>query len=160
MTSSPNSISPRPLVSVVVIAYNCAEYVGHAIQSVLEQTWTRLEVIVVDDGSTDTAGDVVQRTSDPRLRYVRQPNKGPNAARNEGIRRASGQLIAFLDCVDWWIPQKLEKQVARASDDPEVGLIYSLANRVDASGREGDRFDAIVEGRVLDRLLLGNCIAG
>lgn len=160
MSGANDTAIPAPLVSVVIIAYNCAEYVSHAIQSVLEQTWSQLEVIVVDDGSTDTTGDVAQRTSDPRLRYVRQANKGPNAARNEGIRHARGQLIAFLDCDDWWLPEKLEKQVAKVSDDPEIGLVYSLAIRVDASGREGDRFDAIVEGRVLDRLLLGNCIAG
>ena len=160
MTLVANAETSLPIVSVVIIAYNCAEYVSHAIQSVLEQTWSKLELIVVDDGSTDATGEVVQRTQDPRLRYIRQANKGPNAARNEGIRHARGQLIAFLDCDDWWLPQKLEKQVARVSDDPEIGLVYSLATRVDAAGKEGDRFDSIVEGRVLDRLLLGNCIAG
>lgn len=149
-----------PLVSVVVISYNCAEHVGHAIHSVLNQTWRRLELIVVDDGSTDATADVVRRISDPRMRYVRQDNKGPNAARNEGIRHARGEFIAFLDCDDWWLPAKLEKQIAKAAGHPEIGLVYSLAIRVDASGTEGDRFDSIVEGRVLDRLLLGNCIAG
>jgi glycosyltransferase involved in cell wall biosynthesis len=159
-TAATNSAASPSLVSVVVIAYNCAQHVGHAIQSVLEQTWTNLELIVVDDGSTDSTGEVIQRISDPRITYVRQTNKGPNAARNEGIRHARGEFIAFLDCDDWWLPVKLEKQLARVTAEPEIGLVYSLAIRVDASGREGDRFDSIVEGRVLDRLLLGNCIAG
>jgi glycosyltransferase involved in cell wall biosynthesis len=150
----------EPLVSVVIIAHNCAQYVGHAIQSVLEQTWPRLELIVVDDGSTDATGAVIQRVSDQRMKYVRRTNKGPNAARNEGIRHARGDLIAFLDCDDWWLPAKLEKQIAKAAGHPEIGLVYSLAIRVDETGAEGDRFDSVVEGRVLDRLLFGNCIAG
>jgi glycosyltransferase involved in cell wall biosynthesis len=150
----------QPLASVIVIAYNCADYLGHAIESVLGQTWTRLELIVVDDGSTDNTAEVVRRVSDSRVTYVRQMNKGPNAARNEGIRRARGDYIAFLDCDDWWLPSKLEKQIAKAAAHPEIGLVYSLAIRVDASDKERDRFDTIVEGRVLDRLLLGNCIAG
>jgi glycosyltransferase involved in cell wall biosynthesis len=160
MTDASQEQTPASLVSVVVIAHNCAEYVGHAIQSVLDQTWTRLELIVVDDGSTDQTGDVVRRFSDPRLTYVRQENKGVPAARNEGIRHARGEFIAFLDCDDWWLPAKIEKQVARAIGHPEIGLVYSRAIRVDATGAEGDRFDSNVEGRVLDRLLLGNCIAG
>lgn len=147
-------------MSVVVIAHNCAEYLSHAVQSVLEQTWARLELIIVDDGSTDATGDVARRVSDPRVTYVRQANKGPNAARNEGIRLARGEFIAFLDCDDWWTPEKLEKQLAKAIGHAEVGLIYSLAIRVDSSGKETDRFDSIVEGRVLDRLLRGNSIAG
>jgi len=160
MTDASEAKAREPLVSVVIIAHNCAEYVAHAMQSVLEQTWTQLELIVVDDGSTDTTPDVVRGIPDPRVKYVRQNNKGPNAARNEGIRQARGDFIAFLDCDDWWLPEKLEKQLARAIAHPEIGLVYSLAVRVDASGAPGDRFDSIVEGRVLDRLLLGNCIAG
>jgi glycosyltransferase involved in cell wall biosynthesis len=160
MTESSGAVSSNPLVSVVVIAYNCAEFVGHAVASVLEQTWKHLEVIVVDDGSTDRTPDVIRSIADPRLRYVRQKNSGPNAARNEGIRQARGNFIAFLDCDDWWLPAKLEKQLAKANGHPDVGLVYSWALRVDTSGAHGDRFDSIVEGRVLDRLLLGNCIAG
>jgi len=160
MTGITDMGTSGPLVSVVIIAYNCAEYVGHAIQSVLEQTWTRLEVIVVDDGSTDATHAVVQGFSDPRVKYVRQENKGVPAARNEGVRHASGEFIAFLDCDDWWLPAKVEKQIARMAGHPEIGLVYSWAIRIDTSGTEGDRFDSVVEGRALDRLLLGNCIAG
>jgi glycosyltransferase involved in cell wall biosynthesis len=160
MTGAASTATAAPLASIVIIAYNCAEYVGHAIQSALEQTWPQLELIVVDDGSTDTTGDVVRRISDGRVKYIRQENKGPNAARNEGIRHARGEFVAFLDCDDWWLPDKLSKQITRVANDTEIGLVYSLAIRVDASGKEGDRFDSVVEGRVLDRLLLGNCIAG
>jgi len=160
MMRGAESAPAQPLASVVIIAYNCADYAGQAIRSVLGQTWIHLELIVVDDGSTDRTPEVVRSIDDSRLRYVRQKNSGPNAARNEGIRQARGDFIAFLDCDDWWLPAKLERQLARAIDHPEIGLVYSLAARVDTSGRPGDRFASIVEGRVLDRLLLGNCIAG
>jgi glycosyltransferase involved in cell wall biosynthesis len=160
MSGATNNAERDPLVSVVIISYNCAEHVGQAIRSVLAQTWSHLELIVVDDGSTDATGDVVRGIADDRVRYVRQANKGPNAARNEGIRQARGHFIAFLDCDDWWLPEKLSKQLAKVNGHPEIGLVYSLAIRVDTAGTQGDRFDSIVEGRVLDRLLLGNCIAG
>jgi glycosyltransferase involved in cell wall biosynthesis len=150
----------RPLVSVVLITHNCVAYLEQAIRSVLAQTWTHLELIVVDDGSTDETGLVVQRFDDPRLSYVRQDNAGPNFARNHGIRKARGDFIAFLDCDDWWLPLKLERQVARMIAQPELGLVYSLAVRVDESGAETDRFATNFEGRLLDRLLLGNCVCG
>jgi glycosyltransferase involved in cell wall biosynthesis len=151
---------PEPLVSVVLITYNCAQYVGRAIESVLAQTWRRLELIVVDDGSTDTTAEIVARFDDSRIQYVRQDNAGIASARNHGIRRARGELLSFLDCDDWWLPQKLERQVARVIADPSVGLVYSLTIRVVPSGQVSDRFSRIVEGRILDRLLMGNCIAG
>src|SRR3954471_18427883 len=117
----------RPLISVVVIAHNCEDYVGHAVASVLGQTWQHLELIVVDDGSTDSTASVVHAHDNGRLRYVRQANRGPNAARNEGIRRARGEFVAFLDCDDWWAPTKLEKQIELVRSRPSVGLVYSLA---------------------------------
>jgi glycosyltransferase involved in cell wall biosynthesis len=152
--------TPGPLVSVVVITYNAADFVAHAIESVLQQSWTRLELIVVDDGSTDATASVVERFRDDRVSYVRQQNKGPNAARNEGIRRARGEFIAFLDCDDWWLPDKLLRQVARASQRETIGLIYSLATRVDSYGVPGSQFHNVVEGRILDQLLRGQCISG
>jgi glycosyltransferase involved in cell wall biosynthesis len=151
---------PAPLVSVVLIAYNCAQYVGRAIESVLAQTWKRLELIVIDDGSTDTTAEIVRRFDDPRLQYVRQENAGIASARNHGIRRARGELLSFLDCDDWWHPQKIERQIARVVADPAVGLVYSLANQISPSGRQDGRSAQVVEGHVVDRLLLGNCIAG
>jgi glycosyltransferase involved in cell wall biosynthesis len=152
--------SPAPLVSVVIITYNCAQYVGHAIESVLAQTWRRLELIVVDDGSTDNTAEVVARFDDPRVQYVWQENAGPASARNHGIRRTRGELLSFLNSDDWWLPQKLERQVARVIADPSVGLVYSLTIWVETSGQVSGRVARVVEGRILDRLLLGQCIAG
>jgi glycosyltransferase involved in cell wall biosynthesis len=150
----------NPLVSVVVITYNTAEYVAHAIESVLEQTWKNLELIVVDDGSTDETPQVVGRFADHRLKYVRQENQGPNAARNRGIRESRGEFVAFLDSDDWWLPDKICRQVSVAVANSKAGLVYSLAVSVDVSGKENARTESIVTGRVVDQLLLGQCIAG
>jgi glycosyltransferase involved in cell wall biosynthesis len=158
--TTPAGTPQGPLVSVVVITYNAAEYVGHAIESVLQQTWQNLELIVVDDGSTDDTQSLVQRVGDDRLRYVRQANQGPSAARNRGIRESRGEFVAFLDADDWWSPEKLCRQVAAARPHPDVGLIYSFAVGVDGAGKEIGRMNTVVNGRVIERLLLGQCIAG
>src|SRR6478735_9297243 len=112
------SATQNPLVSVVVITYNTAEYVAHAIDSVLQQTWKNPELIVVDDGSTDETPQVVGRFADHRLKYVRQQNQGPNAARNTGIRQSRGEFVAFLDADDWWLPDKICRQVSVAVANP------------------------------------------
>jgi glycosyltransferase involved in cell wall biosynthesis len=158
--SAESATSLNPLVSVVVITYNGAEFVGRAIESVLRQSWGNLELIVVDDGSTDDTPGVIARFDDPRLRYLKQTNRGPNAARNYGIRESRGDFVAFLDCDDWWLPEKLCRQVARAREEPGAGLVYSLALSVRSSGEEGPRFGTVNNGRVIDKLLHGNCIAG
>jgi glycosyltransferase involved in cell wall biosynthesis len=149
-----------PLVSVVLIAHNCEQYVGRAVESVLAQTWMHFELIAIDDGSSDSTAAIVKRFGDPRLRYARQENAGIASARNHGIRLARGELISFLDCDDWWLPEKIEHQVARYITDPSVGLVYSLAIRQESSGQVSDRFGRIIEGRIMDRLLFGNCVAG
>jgi glycosyltransferase involved in cell wall biosynthesis len=154
------SATQNPLVSVVVITYNAAEYVAHAIESVLQQTWKNLELIVVDDGSTVETPQVVGRFGDHRLKYVRQDNQGPNAARNRGIGESRGEFVAFLDADDWWLPDKICRQVSVAAANPNAGLVYSLAISVDVSGKENARTESIVTGRVVDQLLLGQCIAG
>src|SRR5689334_2160139 len=102
-------------VSVVIPTYNRAELVGEAIDSVLGQSRPPLEVIVVDDGSTDDTADVVGRYG-ARVVYLRQPNCGPATARNVGVARARGDLIALLDSDDRWLPRKLELQVPLFAD--------------------------------------------
>src|SRR5687768_4619560 len=99
-----------PEVSVVVPAFNAAETIQAAIQSVSAQTFQDLELIVVDDGSTDGTADVVKRLA-PNAVVITQRNAGPGAARNAGIARASGRFVGFLDADDLWFPNKLEHQI-------------------------------------------------
>jgi glycosyltransferase involved in cell wall biosynthesis len=98
-------------VSVIIPTHNRAEVLGRAIASVLGQTWADLELIVVDDGSTDATARVLAEFDDPRLTGMHQENKGVSSARNRGIAASSGRLIALLDSDDYWMPDKLEKQV-------------------------------------------------
>ncbi len=97
------------LISVVIPMYNKVKYVKRAIQSVLNQTYTDFELIVVDDGSTDGSGDVVESIIDSRLLIISQTNKGVSAARNEGVYRAKGKWVAFLDADDEYLPMFLDK---------------------------------------------------
>lgn len=115
-------MSVAPLVSVVIPAYDAAAYLAAAIESVLGQTYRRLEVIVVDDGSSDGTADVARAFAE-RVRYLRQPHLGPGAARNRGVGEARGALLAFQDADDEWIETKLERQVA-ALADPAVDMVF------------------------------------
>jgi len=113
-----------PLVSVVVPAYNCAPFIGEALESVYRQTYGHWEVIVVDDGSTDDT----RATLTPhmgKIRYLYQDNQGGSAARNNAVKQAHGELIAFLDADDIWLPEKLELQVRVMRESPECGLVYT-----------------------------------
>jgi glycosyltransferase involved in cell wall biosynthesis len=98
-------------VSVVIPLYNKARYVRRALDSIAAQTFTDFEVIVVDDGSTDESASVVESYDDARFRIVRQENAGPGAARNRGATEASGEMLAFLDADDEWLPRYLEASV-------------------------------------------------
>lgn len=112
----------EPLVSVVIPAYNCADCLARAIDSVLQQTYSRIECIVVDDGSTDSTA-AVANSYDHTVKLIHQANSGASAARNRGIKQAAGELIAFLDADDCWHPSKVEKQVKLLQDHPEVVLV-------------------------------------
>lgn len=105
-------IDRAPLVSVVIPTYNRASLLRRALQSVFTQTFTSLEIICVDDASSDNTEEVVKACADPRLRYIRHAtNRGGSAARNTGIRAATGDYIAFLDDDDEWLPEKIERQL-------------------------------------------------
>lgn len=114
----------KPQVSVVLPTHNRAPLLARAIRSVLAQTYRQLELIVVDDASTDATPDVVRSFKDPRVRYLRlDRNRRVAAARNAGIREAAGDIVAFLDDDDFWLIQKLERQLpALVGAAPEVGL--------------------------------------
>ena len=125
-----------PLVSVVIPAFNAAKFLTGSIPSVLAQTWTDFEVIVVNDGSTDTTVECVQSFEDPRVRLVTQANRGLAGARNGGIRAARGAYIAFLDADDLWHPQKLEHHVTHLRSQSDVGVSYSASALMDDEGRD------------------------
>jgi glycosyltransferase involved in cell wall biosynthesis len=122
-----------PLVSVIIATYNRARWLPGTIESVLAQTFRDFELIVVDDGSTDNTTAVLQ-PFDGRLRYTHQVNAERGAARNTGMRIASGEFVAFLDSDDLWTPTKLEAEVASLRADPSLGLVYSDALLIDELG--------------------------
>jgi glycosyltransferase involved in cell wall biosynthesis len=93
-----------PTVSIIIPAYNQSEYLAEAIRSALDQSWTDVEVVVVDDGSTDDTADVCRTFTDPRVRYIWQANRGLSGARNTGIRESRGSFLSFLDSDDLFFP--------------------------------------------------------
>ena len=130
-----------PLVSVVVPAYNVAPYIGQALRSLMEQTFGRFEVIVVNDGSPDTAAlEAALAPFRDRIVYVTQRNQGVSAARNHGIRLARGEYVAFLDADDEWLPHYLEEQLARAGTNPAASVFYGDAEIFGDVAQAGRRF--------------------
>ncbi len=125
-----------PLVSVIVPAYNAARFLPESLPSVLAQTWTDFELIVVNDGSTDGTAACVEAFTDPRIRLVSQANRGLAGARNGGIRAARGSFIALLDADDLWLPEKLARHVAHLQSRPDVGVSYSASAFMDDAGRD------------------------
>jgi teichuronic acid biosynthesis glycosyltransferase TuaG len=123
-TSNIKEPKQGPLVSVIIPSYNYGRFVTQAVDSALAQTYANVEVIVVDDGSTDDTRARLAPYGD-RIRYIYQENQGLSAARNTGIRHATGEWIAFLDSDDTWHPRKTEIQLAVAAQYPEVSLFAS-----------------------------------
>lgn len=147
-----------PQVSVVIPAYNRAGTLERAITSVLSQTFPDLECIVVDDGSTDQTVALVEGVQDPRLRLLRLPvNKGGSHARNVGIQAARGELLAFLDSDDEWLPQMLERLVVRLREceDARTTVAYCRCEVRDALTMRMWRQPRVVYGGDVFRYLLG-----
>ncbi|MGA2329866.1 MAG: glycosyltransferase family A protein [Bryobacteraceae bacterium] len=124
-----------PLISVVVPAYNAAGFLPEAFASVCAQEYQPLEIFVVDDGSTDNTAEVV-RSMGLDIRYLRQNNAGPAAARNHALRLASGEFVAFLDADDQWPAGKLELQLARFSRDPALEVVCGRIQYLSLEGAE------------------------
>ncbi len=155
----------RPAVSVVLPSYNRAYCVSRAIESVLRQTYADLELIVVDDCSTDSTQDLLKSIADPRLRIIRhEKNRGVAGARNTGIAAARAPLVAFQDSDDEWCVTMLEKQMARRAEmgpDHQVSYCAKIIHGRDNHGNFGSRYAAympspdrqVVEGDVLSEIL-------
>ncbi len=150
-----------PLVSVLVPAHNAAGTIAAALDTATGQTWPEIEIIVVDDGSTDETASIVAglAAADPRIRLIRRANGGVSAARNSALAAARGAWLAPLDADDLWRRDKIERQLAR-TDDPETVCVYGWYVPVDAEGRAlPDRVSGGQrEGMIRDALLLGNFV--
>ncbi|AFZ35719.1 glycosyl transferase family 2 [Stanieria cyanosphaera PCC 7437] len=125
----------EPQVSVIIPTYNCDRYISQAIDSVLQQQNCSYEIIVIDDGSSDRTEEILQPYHD-QIRYLKQINQGVAAARNNGISSAKGQLIAFLDADDYFLPGKLAAQAEIFDKRPDLGIVHSGWQRVDSVGNK------------------------
>lgn len=122
----------KPLVSIVITTYNYACYLPRCLDSVFAQTYGKYEVILINDGSTDNTDEVLAPYfAKDGIKYIKQKNAGQTKAKNNGIRRSSGDFIAFLDADDYWMKDKLEKQLAEFAKDREFGVVYTRAAWVD-----------------------------
>ncbi len=125
----------EPTVSVIIPAYQSDRYIVQAVESVLQQESCRYEVIVIDDGSTDSTEQVLKPYRD-RLRYIKQENQGVAVARNHGIEVARGDFVAFLDADDYFLPKKLARQAEILLKRPNLGIVHSGWQRVDHQGKK------------------------
>jgi len=135
------------LVSVVIPNFNCSAFLPAALESVFAQTYPDVEILVVDDGSTDDSLRVLERYAG-RVRVLRQSNEGVSAARNHGILESRGELVAFLDADDLWDREKLAKQVPLFAN-PDVGLVYCAVEYIDETGASLGTNHTGRRGRVL-----------
>ena len=144
----------QPLVSVIIPTYNRSELLKRAAESVLNQTFTNLECIIVDDASTDNTKDIVTEFDDDRIIYLKhEENKHVSAARNTGINRAQGKYVAFLDDDDMWLPTKLERQVQLLESlDETVGFVYCWMNYYDGDTLVQERLPTL-RGDIFEKAL-------
>jgi glycosyltransferase involved in cell wall biosynthesis len=124
-----------PLISVIIPAYNAEKTIRETIQSVLNQTHSDLEIIVINDGSTDNTLEQIDRLSDPRLTVFSYENAGANPSRNRGLAHVTGDYVSFLDADDLWTPDKLEAQLHALNHHPNAAVAYSWTNFIDESGK-------------------------
>jgi glycosyltransferase involved in cell wall biosynthesis len=157
-TSGGEKLQKEPLVSIVVPTYNREGVIARAIQSVLDQTYQNWELLIIDDGSTDTTEQIVASFKDQRIKYhLLSTQGGAPAARNYGISRAQGEFIAFLDSDDEWLPPKLFAQLAVfEANGEELGLVYGgmiKYTRKNVSSRlpqlKGDLYSALLRKNVI-----------
>lgn len=133
----------KPLVSAIIPNYNYARYVGEAVESALGQTYPNIEVIVVDDGSTDNSLEVLEQYRD-RIKIIEQKNSGVCVARNRGVAESTGEYIAFLDADDVWLPEKIAVQMNEFEEAPEAAFANCGMQLIDLDGKP---LGSLVEGK-------------
>lgn len=151
-----------PLISVIIPAYNAEAFIGETLVSVLAQTHSNIEVLVVDDGSQDRTAELVKSIAlrDRRITLLQQSNKGVAAARNLAIEKSSGEYVAPIDADDIWYPQKLEKQLqCLLQAEPSVGLVYGWSVHINKEGLlTGKYITSNLEGDVYVALVYSNFV--
>ncbi|MBE9214636.1 glycosyltransferase family 2 protein [Plectonema cf. radiosum LEGE 06105] len=148
-----------PCCSIIIPAYNAMNYLPQTLESVLKQTFTDFEVLIINDGSSDNIVEWFYNIVDSRVKLISQENQGVSAARNIGIKNSKADYIAFIDADDLWEPTKLEKQLQCFKDNPSVGLVHSAMTMIDQEGKSlGRTFISNVEGDALKPLLEQNTI--
>ncbi|MBW4427332.1 MAG: glycosyltransferase [Nostoc desertorum CM1-VF14] len=146
-----------PKISVIIPAYNSEKTIGHTIQSVLNQTFTDLELIVINDGSQDLTLKIVTQIKDPRIKVFSYSNAGGNISRNRGLQRAVGEFVSFLDADDLWTPDKLQSQLKALQENATAQVAYSWTDYINTNDEfilSGKRVN--VNGNVYENLLLNN----
>lgn len=144
------------LVSVIIPAYNQGHYLGEAIQSCLDQTYPNIEIIVVDDGSTDNTGEIAQSYKDPKIKYIQKQNGGLSSARNAGIQAASGEYLTFLDSDDTFLPEKISLLLDRLMTNLHLGFVAGHALLIDQRGKTiPKKFETHLPSPI-QNLILGN----
>jgi len=151
------------MVSVIIPTYNREKTIVRAIQSVLNQTYTNIEVIVVDDGSVDNTAEIVGNIKDKRVKYISlEQNSGPSNARNVGVQNAKGEWIAFQDSDDVWNENKLQKQITYANGNPQFSMVYCPYKLILSNNESyvvpSKFYKGTQEGDMLDSLLIQNII--
>ncbi len=160
LPGAPSISAASPLVSVVIPAYNVGPWVRNAVESALRQSCRNLEVLVVNDGSTDDTAERLSDLADPRLRIISRPRGGLSEARNTGIRLAAGKYVAFLDGDDEWMRDKLDYHVEVLDCRPEIDFTFSLSRAIDEQGDTLGRTSRRASGYVsLRRLLVDNLVS-
>lgn len=152
--------STSPAVSVIIPTHNRSAIISQTIDSVLAQSFTDFEIIVVDDGSTDNTASVLQEQYAQKLTYIRIENSGLPAARNTGIKAARGTYVAFIDDDDLWLPDKLQRQMTLMQNNPSLGLVYCGCYKIGADGAVLSETRPAHRGALLEYLLRSNCIVG
>ncbi|MEB3342545.1 glycosyltransferase [Okeania sp.] len=145
------------LISVIIPAYNSEKTIQETIESVIKQTFSDWELIIINDDSQDRTVEVVSQIKDPRIKLFSYQNAGAPASRNRGFNNSVGQFIAFLDADDLWTPDKLESQLNALQSHPEAAVAYSWTDYIDKSGnliKHGGR--VVFNGDVYSELLVRN----
>lgn len=152
------------MVSIITPCYNGAKYIGETIESVLEQTYSDWEMIIVDDGSRDNSAEIIRKycNDDKRIQYVYQNNAGSSVARNNAIRRSQGQYIALLDADDLWSPEFLEKQIAFMREKEAVCVCCSYGRINEDSEKMLGSIKAMPVITVKDMMVMNRigCLSG